>query len=255
MRRLVLWLLLSSSIVYTALGTGCIQKIERLTTPVEARISTPTPRVVIKYLESPTNHPTPFPTKLPTPDPTATPFHISEPRELLKIIEPHDGIKLRENVVVIRGKSRPDAEVFVNGNKAMMDDEGNFWHGLTLQVGNNQIDISAKSKDDKEVREVLNVGLLSDRPLFLSIREPLNHSLAVNPSITVSGLTTPDAHITVQGVEIEVKNSLVPNLPEKELGVFDTEIQLTQGANHIQVIATNSMGQTITTDLVVAYLP
>ena len=253
--RLVLWLLLSSLIAYTVLGTGCVQKIERMTPPVESQILTPTPQVVIKYLERPTNPPVPFPINTPIPNPTLTPLVVNEPRELLEIIEPHDGMRFRKNVVVVRGKSQTDAEVLVNGAQARIDDEGNFWYGVALTVGNNQIDISAQSKDGKEVREVLNVVLLSNRPLFLSIREPLNHSLAVNPSIPVSGLTTPDAEITVQGVKVEVKTSLVPDLPEKELGIFHTEIPLTQGANHIEVIATNSMGQTITTDLVVAYLP
>ena len=259
--RLVLWLLLLSLIAYTALGTGCVKKIERMTPPVESQILTPTPQVVIKYLERPTNPPvsfpinTPMPINTPIPNPTPTPLVVNEPRELLEIIEPHDGMRFRKNVVVVRGKSQTDAEVVVNGAQARIDDEGNFWYGLTLAVGNNQIDISAQSKDGKEVREVLNVLLLSNRPLFLSIREPLNHSLAVNRSIPVSGLTTPDAEITVQGVKVEVKTSLVPDLPEKELGIFHTEIPLTQGANHIEVIATNSMGQTITTDLVVAYLP
>ena len=253
--RLVLRLLLSSFIAYTVLGTGCVQKIERMTSPVESQILTPTPQVVIKYLERPTNPPVSLPINTPTPNPTPTPLFVNGPRELLEIIEPHDGMRFRKNVVVVRGKSQTDAEVLVNGARARIDDEGNFWYGVALTVGNNQIDISAQSKDGKEVREVLNVVLLSNRPLFLSIREPLNHSLAVNPSIPVSGLTTPDAEITVQGVEIEVKTSLVPDLPEKELGIFHTEIPLTQGANHIEVIATNSMGQTITTDLVVAYLP
>ena len=253
--RLGLWLLLSSSIAYTVLGTGCVQKIERMTLPVESQILTPTPQVVIKYLERPTNPPVSSPINTPIPNLTPTPLVVNEPRELLEIIEPHDGMRFRKNVVVVRGKSQTDAEVLVNGAQARIDDEGNFWYGVALTVGNNQIDISAQSKDGKEVREVLNVVLLSNRPLFLSIREPLNHSLAVNPSIPVSGLTTPDAEITVQGVKIEVKTSLVPDLPEKELGIFHTEIPLTQGANHIEVIATNSMGQTITTDLVVAYLP
>ena len=253
--RLVLWLLLSSLIAYTVLGTGCVQKIERMTPPVESQILTPTPQVVIKYLERPTNPPVPFPINTPIPKPTPTPLVVNEPRELLKIIEPHDGMRFRKNVVVVRGKSQTDAEILVNGAQARIDDEGNFWYGVALTVGNNEIDISAQSKDGKEVREVLNVVLLSNRPLFLSIREPLNHSLAVNPSIPVSGLTTPDAEITVQGVKVEVKTSLVPDLPEKELGIFHTEIPLTQGANPIEVIATNSMGQTITTDLVVAYLP
>ena len=253
--RLVLWLLLSSLIAYTVLGTGCVRKIERIAPPVESQNSTPTPQVVIQYVERPTNPPVSFPITTPIPNPTPIPLVVNGPRELLEIIEPHDGMRFRKNVVVVRGKSHTDAEVVVNGAQAKIDDEGNFWYGLTLAVGNNQIDISAKSKDGKEVREVLNVVLLSNRPLFLSIREPLNHSLAVNPSIPVSGLTTPDAEITVQGEEIEVKTSMVPDLPEKELGIFDTEIPLTQGANHIEIIATNSMGQTITTDLVVAYLP
>ena len=253
--RLVLWLLLSSLIAYTVLGTGCVQKIERTTPQVESQILTPTPQVVIKYLERPTNPPVSLPINTPIPKPTPTPLVVNEPRELLKIIEPHDGRRFRKNVIVVRGKSQTDAEVLVNGAQARIDDDGNFWYGVGLTVGNNQIDISAQSKDGKEVREVLNVVLLSNRPLFLSIREPLNHSLAVNSSISVSGLTTPDAEITVQGVEIEVKTSLVPDLPEKELGIFHTEIPLIQGANHIEVIATNSMGQTITTDLVVAYLP
>ena len=90
--RLVLWLLLSSLIASTVLGTGCVQKVERMTPPAESQIFTPTPHVDIKYLERPTNPPVSFPINTPIPNPTLTPLVVNEPRELLEIIEPHDGV-------------------------------------------------------------------------------------------------------------------------------------------------------------------
>jgi len=99
------------------------------------------------------------------------------------------------------------------------------------------------------------VKLLSRQPIFLSVREPLNQSLALTQKIRVSGLTTPDAKITVQGLEVPVKVRQTPDLPVKELGVFDTEVVLTVGTNHIEIVASNAVGQIITTDRVVAYLP
>ena len=41
----------------------------------------------------------------------------------------------------------------------------------------------------------------------------------------------------------------------KELGVFNTEVSLSIGANNIEIVASNAAGQIIKTDRVVAYLP
>ena len=136
-----------------------------------------------------------------------------------------------------------------------IDESGHFLKGIMLKTGGNTINIVVNSDNQVRARAIRHVQLLSRLPIFLSVREPLNQSLALTQTIPVSGLTTPDAKITVQGFEVPVKVRQTPDLPVKELGVFKTEVVLTVGTNHIEIVASNAAGQIITTDRVVAYLP
>jgi len=249
--------------LFPILALGCFQELERPGRMTETVTPTATPVVIVKYIEQPTiissgiatMVPTMAPTMVPTMAPTFTTVNPANSPEWLEIIEPEDGVIVRDNILVIHGIGNPRSKVTVNGDPVMIDENGRFWKGIMLKTGANDIKVVLKSENEVKATATRHVTLLSRQPLFLSVREPLNQSLAVNQTITVAGLTTPDAKITVQAKEVEVKVREVPDLPVKELGVFNTEISLSVGTNHVKIIASNEIGQIIRTDLVVAYLP
>ena len=254
---------------FSALG-GCIQELDRPNNLVrtQTHLPTVTPVIIVKYVDRPTMAPTesvkvtsttvpPSTLKVPPADTTQVPSDLVKPipPKRLEIIEPKEGSMVRDNVLVVYGRSDPMAQVMVNGVKATMDDQGNFWKGLMLKTGENILDIVMELDGQVEGKATRHVKLLSQQPIFLSVHEPLDQSLALDQVINVSGLTTPDATVKVQGKEVEVKNRQVEDLVIKELGVFSTEINLNVGANTIDVVAENPIGRIIKIDLVVAYLP
>ena len=246
-------------VLFPVVASGCIQELERPNRMTETVTPAATPIVIVKYIEQPTIISSGIATMAPTMVPTmAPPFTTVNPEnsaEWLEIIEPEDGVIVRDNILVIHGIGNPRSKVTINGDPVMIDENGRFWKGTMLKTGANDIKIVVKSENEVKATATRHVTLLSRQPIFLSVREPLNQSLAVKQTITVAGLTTPDAKITVQAKEVEVKVREVPDLPVKELGVFNTEISLSVGTNHIKIIASNEIGQIIRTDLVVAYLP
>ena len=249
-------------IVSLSLTLGCINELPRpnQTTTAETAVATATPVVVVKYIDRPTLTPPELRTVPPTNTPTNTPIPVptADPTpniDMLEIFAPEDGIVVRDNIIVVHGKANPGANVTIDGSNVVSDGKGHFVKGIMLKTGNNVINIVVNVDDQVKAQTTRHVKLLSRQPIFLSIREPLNRSLALTQTIPVSGLTTPDAKITVQGREVGVKVRQMPDLPVGELGVFNTEVSLLVGTNHIQVIASNQAGQLIETDLVIAYLP
>ena len=241
--------------LFPILALGCFQELERPGRMTEIGTPTATPVVIVKYIEQPSIISSGIATMAPTMAPTITTVNPANSPEWLEIIEPEDGVIVRDNILVIHGIGNPRSKVTVNGDPVMIDANGLFWKGIMLKTGANDIKFVLKSENEVKATATRHVTLLSRQPIFLSVREPLNQSLAVNQTITVAGLTTPDAKITVQAKEVEVKVREVPDLPVKELGVFNTEISLSVGTNHIKIVASNGIGQIIRTDLVVAYLP
>ena len=245
-----------------SLSLGCIQELPRPThlRTSEPIIPTATPVVIVKYIERPTVAPTELPllslTKSPTVTPALVPTMSPTPLVgMLEIFEPEDGVKVQDNILVVRGKTYPGSDVTINDSNVITDGRGHFWKGIMLKTGDNTINIVVHSGNQVKAKAMRHVKLLSRQPIFLSVREPLNQSLALTQTIPVSGLTTPDAKITVQGLTVPVKVRQTPDLPVKELGVFKTEVVLTVGTNHIEIVASNAAGQIITTDRGVAYLP
>ncbi|MBI4302474.1 MAG: hypothetical protein HY664_07700 [Chloroflexi bacterium] len=82
-------------------------------------------------------------------------------------------------------------------------------------------------------------------PLFLQIAEPPDETeVSVSP-MRVKGVTSPGAIVSVNGELAEVDKN----------GLFETSIALEDGANYIEVIATNNLGDEVTAIRTVIYTP
>ncbi|MFQ6028278.1 MAG: hypothetical protein ACE5Q6_12360 [Dehalococcoidia bacterium] len=242
---------------------GCVQGIPRVPVEPTPLIITATPAPTPSPTPPPTPTPTPEPTPTevptPTPEPTATPRPTNTPQptpvpDLLEVKGPEEGAVVRDNIAVVYGNTRPGATVTVNGDPAIVDQDGRFQAGLLLGVGPNQIEIVATDVFGLRTRVIRTVILRSQQPLFLSVSEPQDQALLLEPEVTVAGLTAPDATVTIRGEPVAVEVREVDGLPI-ELGVFTVIVPLEPGPNIIDVVATDRGGKSLSEVLTVSYIP
>ena len=76
----------------------------------------------------------------------------------LTISSPVNGATVTTDSVVVRGKTKPNAEVFVNDEATVADTSGNFSVTLNLDEGDNPIVISANDADGNVAEKELIVN-------------------------------------------------------------------------------------------------
>lgn len=81
--------------------------------------------------------------------------------------------------------------------------------------------------------------------LFLEITEPADESVVGLPTVTVRGLTTPDAIVSVGGQTVDVDAQ----------GGFAVEITLEPGPNIIELVVSNLAGMEESTLISLIYIP
>ncbi len=76
-------------------------------------------------------------------------FHsfVSEPR--LVILEPRDGATVTDAEISVRGETDPRADVTINGESVVVDEQGVFVETLKLASGLNTIDVSSSNRFGK----------------------------------------------------------------------------------------------------------
>lgn len=82
-------------------------------------------------------------------------------------------------------------------------------------------------------------------PFFLLVTEPIGDSVVSSSPVTVTGSTTPDAVVSINGESTEVDIE----------GIFSAQITLVEGPNEIEVVASNLQGDQENVILAIIYLP
>jgi cytoskeletal protein RodZ len=80
---------------------------------------------------------------------------ISTPR--LTVTAPVDGTTTSERVIQVSGIAERDADVSINNQKVVVNDDGKFSEEVGLQSGVNAITIRAKNRFDKEAMKTIQV--------------------------------------------------------------------------------------------------
>lgn len=270
---LLAFLLLSVMLLAAA---GCVSVVPRTTptpTLTPAATATPpptaTPIPTATRIPAPPPAPPPTPTALPTPTPTpppptATPAPtpvavLPTPRPtapagtpggegpLLLVRAPANGATVPGSVVVVYGLTAPDAAVSVNGRAAVVDANGGFRAEAQLEPGLNTIRVAARDAAGRLRTQDLVVSSLALPPLpfLLVVIEPPDRSIVAEAALRLVGRTGPNAIVSVRGVSVVVD----------PFGFFATTVSLQPGPNNIDVIATNTDGQELSTVLAVIYRP
>jgi len=177
--------------------------------------------------------------------PEATPVETSVlPEELsLSVIEPKDEAVVDSSRLTVAGTTLPDAVLSVNGKISGLDAEGDFSVEVNLEPGPNNIEVIASDFYGNERAVMLTVIYASDLPL--TVLEPDNEAVVNTPAITISGITIPDAVISID-------DSIINPDPT---GDFSHVVELEAGPNYIEVIASDFEGHSVSVPVTVVYSP
>lgn len=81
---------------------------------------------------------------------------ISTPR--LIVTEPMDGASVTERIVKVSGMAERDAEISINDQVVIVNDEGGFSENIGIQSGVNAITVKAKNRFDKEAIKTIQLN-------------------------------------------------------------------------------------------------
>ena len=144
--------------------------------------------------------------------------------------------------VVVYGQTEPGARVLISGTEATVDAQGGFRAEVSLEEGENPLEISAVTESgdrSQESRRVTSLAL----PFLLLITEPENNSVVDVSRLPLSGRTGPNAIVSINGRSV----------PVDRFGYFSTTMLLIEGPNIIDVVATNDDGETLSEVVAVIY--
>ena len=191
------------------------------------------------------------PTKpAPSKPPTATPMPSITPEQppgipepVLDISGPLNNSSFTGDSVIIYGKSDPGTSITINDTESQIDDEGNFYAEVELITGINQFTIVSNSYDRDAISKTINVFKTAPQTLFISITKPLNQTVISASYVQISGLTSPDAKLKIDGVPVPITIERLDLA--NTVGLFDHVYQLSSGLNLINVSVTNTAGDSI----------
>lgn len=81
------------------------------------------------------------------------------PNLSLEIEAPQDKAVVNSNTILIKGKTAPLADVFINEKETKSDNQGNFSLNYSLDEGENELIIAANDNNGNYVEKVLTVEL------------------------------------------------------------------------------------------------
>ncbi len=186
-------------------------------------------------------------TESPTSDQPATDSDTiaAEPIEL-NVLFPADGETLATNVVRVLVEASLDSQIDINGFIAAANLDGSFFTDLVLEDGINFIEITGINLDGSVDSEQLIVFVdLASEQVTLSIVSPQDGAITPATSIGITGITSVDSVVQVNGVET------TPN----SQGIFAVTIELESGSNLIEIIVINLLGESVTEELVIFSQP
>ena len=228
-------------------ATATIQPATATATATATAVSIPEPAATA--FAKPAD--TPVPVSVP-PTPT-TPIIIeptSAPKTTLSLMldvrGPEDKSTVQTDGVIVHGIASHGSQVTVNGISASLNEEDRFSTLVNLEPGDNQINITA-SNGSEQASKTINITsvMLPPQPFFLLVTQPEDQSITSASQIPLGGRTIPGAVVSVNGVSV----------PVDSVGIYSTMLSLDEGPNIIDVLATNSDGELLSTIIAVIYRP
>ena len=146
----------------------------------------------------------------------------------------------------MQGMATAGARVTVNGSSVDAASDGSFQYGLPLDEGANAVEVAVTSEDGQTQSRTVQVSFVpSEFALPFSLFYPLDGAEINQPTILVLGVTRPDAVVAINGNPVETGPS----------GIFAGNSSLEEGANLVEVVATDIDGNVRSEVIAVFYIP
>jgi hypothetical protein len=172
----------------------------------------------------------------------------------LTISAPADGAALTDTSVSVTGQTAAGALVKVNDEADIADAQGHFSIPLNLDDGTNFIDVVATDENGNEGEVLLSVevdqnpGLTAEissiaplDSLPLTVSEPKDNSTVTAGQVMIKGQTSPEAIVSVDD-QADIAG---------DDGSFSIAVNLEDGPNLVDIIASNDNGDEVEVLLVV----
>ena len=216
--------------------------------PVAVQTPEPTPESTSAGTPTAEVSPQPSPTLPPTltPEPAkATPTIPGVEPLTLQVLTPPDRIGVEVGAVRVAGITS-GSEIGINGLPVEVLEDGTFQRDLTLIDGVNLIEVMATGLGGQATSRQLVVFYVSPTAgLPFTLLYPPDGLTVSQPEVNVLGVTTLDAIVGVNQIPVEVNS----------LGVFSASVALEEGANLVEVVATNIQGNIRFQTVAVFYTP
>ena len=153
---------------------------------------------------------------------------------------------METGAVRVLGRTRIDGAVGINGVPVEVSADGSFTRDLSLVEGINLVEVVVTDLSGQTASKQAAVFFISTAAgLPFALFYPPDGLEVTDNTIPVIGGTRPDAVVGVNGIPVEVN----------ALGIFATTVTLEDGANFIEVVATDIDGNVRFQTATVFYLP
>ena len=185
-------------------------------------------------------------TLVPTADSTIEPTANPDTPLHLELLSPEDGAGVEVDTFRVFGKTGIDATVDVNGSLVEVSADGSFQYDFSLETGSNVVEVVASAISGESASQDAAVFYISTSAgLPFTLFYPPDGLVVSDPAVMVLGGTSPEAVVGVDGIPVETNS----------LGIFSTSVNLEEGGNFIEVLATDIDGNVRFQTVGVFYLP
>ena len=192
--------------------------------------------------------PQPSPTLPPTLTPEPAQATLTKPVEApltLQVLTPPDSIGVEVGAVRVAGITSGN-EIGINGIPVEVIEDGTFQRDLFLSDRVNLIEVTASGPGGRTTSRQLRVFYGSPTAgLPFTLIYPPDGLTVSQPEVNVLGVTTLDAIVGVNEIPVEINS----------FGVFSASVVLEEGANLVEVVATNIQGNIRFQTVAVFYTP
>ncbi len=156
---------------------------------------------------------------------------VTKPPEVT-VVSPVNGEWTNENLILVSGVVPAGTSLKVNGQEALVGAAGAFEREVILQEGENLMRIAATDDVGNVTSQEIIVKRKSTPPV-LSLNVESGQTFQ-RPDVQIMGKTDPGALVLVGGQSVAVSS----------LGEFQTNVQLVNGENLLDVVAQDQAGNT-----------
>jgi len=161
----------------------------------------------------------------------------------LQVTSPADGLLTNNPSIVVSGHTDPGSNVTIDGVPVGVSPIGDFSQSYNLPEGQRVFDIRA-SDTAGNVAMTTRTVTVDTTPPALTVNSPVQMLVVATPSVLVSGITEPNAKVTVNGQVVQVQTG----------GDFSVAVALlVVGQNTITVVAMDQAGNSNTSSRTVVY--